>query len=98
MEATMNENTVVVDYATVRPDFPAYGQSMACYLCGKQHGALNVARISDEEKITNVPLCEACVRSDPDAVIRKYLKAPHPEVHEATEEQIDGMVESIDKN
>lgn len=94
----MNENVIVVDYATVRPDFPAYGQSMACYLCGKQHGALNAARISDEEKTTNVPLCEACVRSDTDAVIRKYLKAPDPEVHDATAEQIDGMVESIDKS
>ncbi len=94
----MQKKIVSVDYATIRPDFPAYGQSMACYLCGKQHGALNVARISDEEKITNVPLCEACVGSDPDAVIRRHLKAPNLQVHDATSEQIVGMVESIDKS
>jgi hypothetical protein len=97
METMMKKELVVVAYATVRPDFPAYGQSMACYVCGDEHGALNVARIEDDKKTTTVPLCPACVL-DKDAVIRKHLKASNLEVHDVTEEQIVGVVESIDKS
>jgi protein-arginine kinase activator protein McsA len=93
----MQKEIVSVDYGTLRPDFPGYGQSMACYVCGKQHGVLNVARIKDEKRTTTVPLCPACVL-DKDAVIKKHLKAPNLEVHDATSEQIVGMVESIDKS
>ena len=94
----MKKEPVIIDYKMLRPDFPAYGQSMACYVCGKQHGALNVARISDEKKTTNAPLCETCVRGDPDAVIRKYLKVSDLEIHEVTEEQVVGLEESTDTN
>lgn len=92
----MRKEAVIVDYGTLRPDFPAYGQSMACYVCGNKHGALNVARIKDEKKTTSVPLCPACVL-DKDALIKKHLKTPNLEVYEATETQIVGMGESIDK-
>jgi hypothetical protein len=97
MEAIMNEKAVIVEYGTLRRDFPAYGQALACYVCGDKHGALNVARIKDEKKTTTVPLCPACVL-DKDAVIKKHLNTPKFEVHDAREEQIVGMVESIDKS
>jgi protein-arginine kinase activator protein McsA len=93
----MQKELVIVDYGTLRPDFPAYGQAMGCYVCGKEHGALNVARIKDEKKTTSVPLCPACVL-DKDAVIKKHLKTPNLEVHDATAEQIVGMVEGTDKS
>jgi protein-arginine kinase activator protein McsA len=96
MEGLMTKEAVIVEYGTLRPDFPAYGQSMACYVCGDEHGALNVARIKDDKKTTAVPLCPACVL-DKDAVIKKHMKAPDHEVYDVTEEQIVGVVESIDK-
>jgi ribosomal protein S14 len=64
-----------------------YGLRVRCYVCGTPHKASGLARIEDasghtEVKSLDVPVCEECLRSDRNGVIRKFLNLSDLEILE----------------
>src|SRR6266851_3551918 len=77
-----------------------YGLPVICYVCGKPHQALGIARIQDRARGTteHIPLCQACVSSG-DGIIQKYWNAPDLEMTEGgecSEEQVIAMADKQD--
>jgi hypothetical protein len=78
------------------------GLPVVCYVCGAQHKALGFARITHNNAVKNVPLCEPCLAADektPSAIMRKFHNAPDLQITEggeATTEQVVALVEKQD--
>jgi hypothetical protein len=87
-----------VDYGRLSPQDCNYGLPVECYVCGRAHNALGLARIRDKRGTTDVPLCKPCLDSDDqtNAVLRKYWNAPGLKIRDggqATGEQVVALVQ-----
>jgi hypothetical protein len=93
-----NRNVTFIDYGHLSERDRNFGLSVACYVCGTQHKALGLARITHDNAATDVPLCERCLASDSEAnaVYRKFFNAPDCEVTDITTEQLMALAEKPD--
>lgn len=92
-------NVTVVDLGQLLAQDANHGLPFDCYVCGKRHAGLGLARIRDKSRTTTVPLCETCL-ADSDAVYRKYLNAPDVKIKEGgeiTTEQLGALIEKQKK-
>ena len=67
-----------IDFGRLQERDRNYGLPVECYVCGAPHEALGLARITEGEAVTHVPLCEACrvAGKTVKAIARKYWNVP----------------------